>query len=299
MRIQELKTSSLKLAYEEGGPKKGDPIVLVHGWPDSPRTFDKILPALHAAGYRTIVPYLRGYGHSEFRSPLFGRKPRRTGQPVALAQDVIDLADALKLPCFDLVGHDWGARTAYALAALFPRRLKRMVTLSVPFAPGPAKPPVAAQARAFWYQWYLCTLPGEKAFRADPVAYCKQQWVTWGPEGWYTAQELASAAQSWTGKDFADVVLQYYRSRWGHAQLDPSYDVLQVRFEAATTLDIPTLLLHGLQDHCTLPETTDGAGRYFTNGYRRVLLEGVGHFPQREAPKLVAEEILRHLLEPA
>jgi pimeloyl-ACP methyl ester carboxylesterase len=299
MRVQEVKTSVLKLVYEEGGPKGGKPLMLVHGWPDSPRTFDKILPALHAAGFRTIAPYLRGYGHTAFRSPLFGRKPRRTGQPVALAQDVIDLADALKLPAFDYVGHDWGARTGHALAALFPRRLNSLVTISVPFEPGPGKPPKLPQAQAFWYQWFLCTQPGEKAFRADPVAYGKRQWDTWGPAGWYSAQELAAAAQSWTGKDFADVVLHSYRSRWGHAENDPAYAVLQARFESTVTLDVPTVLLHGLEDRCELPETTDGAGRYFTNGYRRILLDGVGHFPQRESPKLVAEEILRHLQERA
>src|SRR4051794_32036308 len=139
MRVHEIKTSILKLVYEEGGPKGGQPLILIHGWPDSPRTFDKILPVLHNAGYRTITPYLRGFGPTTFRSPMFGRKPKRTGQPVALAQDIIDLADALKLKSFHVVGHDWGARTAYALAALFPRRLERMVAISVPFVPGTRK----------------------------------------------------------------------------------------------------------------------------------------------------------------
>ena len=90
-------------------------------------------------------------------------------------------------------------------------------------------------------------------------------------------------------------MLHSYRSRWGHAELDPAYSLLQTRFESARSLEIPTLLIHGLEDHCTLAETTDGAGRYFTNGYRRILLEGVGHFPQRERPEVVATEILTHL----
>lgn len=295
MRVHEIKTSTLKLAYEDGGPRNGKPLFLVHGWPDSPRTWDKILPVLHAAGYRTLAPYLRGYGPSEFRSPLFGRKPRHTGQPVAFAQDVIDLADALKIKTFDYVGHDWGARTAYALAALFPQRLQRMVSISVPFEPGPAKPPRLPQAQAYWYQWYLCSIPGERAFREDPVAYGKRQWDTWSPAGWYDPAELAEAAKSWTGKDFADVVLHSYRSRWGHAEKDPAYGVLEARFASTMTIGVPTLLLHGLEDYCSLPETTDGAGRYFTGGYTRILLDGVGHFPQRENSRLVADEILRHL----
>lgn len=295
MRTHTIKTDRLKLTYEESGPKNGKPLILLHGWPDSPRTWDKVLPALQQAGYRTVVPYLRGYGKTEFRSHLFGRNPRHTGQPVAFAQDVIDLADSLKWGTFDFVGHDWGARTAHALAALFPHRLQRMVTIAVPFEPGAGQPPKLPQAQAFWYQWYLCSKPGGKAFREDPVAYGKRQWDTWSPEGWYTAADLAEAAKSWTGEDFADVVLHSYRSRWGHAEKDPAYDVLQTRFESTVTLGVPTLLLHGLQDRCELAETTDGAGKYFTAGYRRVLLDGVGHFPQREAPDRTAQEILQHL----
>lgn len=295
MHAHEIKTPALKLVYEEEGPKDGKPVILLHGWPDSPRTWDKVLPALHEAGYRTIAPYLRGYGPSEFRSPFLGRKPRRNGQPVAFAQDVIDLADKLKLGSFDFVGHDWGARTGYTLAALFPKRLERMVAIASPYEPGPAKTPPLPQAQAFWYQWFLCTDPGMKLFREDPVAYGKRQWDTWSPEGWYTTADLAEAAKSWTGKDFADVVLHSYRSRWGHAEKDPAYAVLQARYESTVSLDVPTVFVQGLEDHCCLPETSDGMGRHFTNGYRRILVEGVGHFPQRENPKLVADEILRHL----
>ena len=295
MQVREFKTPTLKLVYEEDGPKGGMPLVLLHGWPDSPRTWDKVLPVLHGAGYRTIAPYLRGYGPSEFRSPIFGRKPRRTGQPVAFAQDIIDLADKLKLNTFDFVGHDWGARTGYALAALFPRRLERMVALSSVYEPGPAKTPSLPQAQAYWYQWFLCTDPGMKQFREDPVAYGKRQWDTWSPEGWYSPADLAEAAKSWTGKDFADVVLHSYRSRWGHAEKDPAYAVLQARYESTMSLDVSTVFIQGLDDRCGLPETSDGMGRHFTNGYRRILVEGVGHFPQRENPQLVADEILRHL----
>ncbi len=295
MKIREIKTSSVRLTFEESGPKQAEPLLLVHGWPDSPRTWDKILPSLHAAGYRTIAPYLRGYGPSTFRDRLLGRNPKRTGQPVAFAQDMVDLLDALKIDRVHFVGHDWGARTAHALAAIFPQRLKSAVTISVPFEPGKAKPPKLPQAQAFWYQWLLCTEPGEKLFTTDPVAFGKAQWDAWSPKGWYTAGELSDAAKSWTGDDFTAVVLHSYRSRWGHAPLDPKYDVLQERFQATKTLEVPTLLIHGMEDRCELAETTDGAGRYFKSGYRRVLLDGVGHFPQRENPSETANEILTHL----
>ena len=126
MQVHEVKTPVLRLTYEESGPKTGEPLVLVHGYPDSPRTWDRMLPALHEAGYRTIAPYLRGYGPSDFRDPILGRKPRRAGQPVAFAQDVIDMADRVGLKRFHFIGHDWGARTGHALAGLFPKRLKSL-----------------------------------------------------------------------------------------------------------------------------------------------------------------------------
>jgi pimeloyl-ACP methyl ester carboxylesterase len=294
-RIKELKTRILHLAYEETGPRNGQRILMLHGWPDSPRTWDGVLPTLHEAGYKTIVPYLRGYGPTEFRDPLLARKTRRTGQPVAFAQDLIDLADRLKLRQFHFVGHDWGARTGYALAALFPKRLKSLTAISVPFEPGKATPPKLPQAHAFWYQWLLCTKPGEKKFREDPIAFGKAQWDAWSPQGWYTKKELEEASKSWTGPDFQEVVLHSYRSRWGHAELDPAYATLQSRFESTRTLDVPTLLLHGVEDNCELADTTDGAEQHFTGGYRRGLLRGVGHFPQREEPEATAEAILQHI----
>ena len=295
MRIRTVSTPVLRLAYEESGPWRGERLVLLHGWPDSPRAWDKVLPLLHRAGYRTVAPYLRGYGPSTFRDPLFGRKLPRTGQPVAFAQDILELARRLRLERFHFIGHDWGARTGHALAALAPERLRSLVTLSVPFEPGKAAPPALPQARAFWYQWLLCTKPGEKKFRENPAAFGQAQWDSWSPQGWYTEQELQEAARSWQGRDFPDVVLHSYRSRWGHAELDPRYAAAQARFEATRLLDVSTLLIHGAEDRCELKETTDGAERYFTREYRRVLLAGVGHFPQREAPEQTAAAILEHI----
>lgn len=295
MSILTTKTEVLKQAYERSGPKKGELLLLVHGWPDSPRAWDKVLPRLHQAGFQTIVPYLRGYGPSGFRDPILGRKHRRTGQPVAFARDMIDLADRLGMKRFHFVGHDWGARTGYALAALFPERLKSLTALSVPFEPGKAAPPRFPQARAFWYQWFLCTKPGEKKFREDPVAFGKAQWDVWSPPGWYKQNDLDEAAKSWRGKDFDEVVLHGYRSRWGHAEQDPRYAPLQERFESTKLLHTPTLLLHGKEDHCELAETTEGAERYFTTPYHRVLLDDVGHFPQRENSELTTAILLEHL----
>lgn len=299
MRIRKLKTPQIRQAYELSGPETGDPLLLVHGWPDSPRTWDKLLPTLHTAGYRTVVPYLRGYGPSTFRRRLLGRTPRRTGQPVAYAADMLHLADHLRLQRFHIIGHDWGAWAAYALAALAPERLKSIVAISVPFKPGKAQVPAFSQAQAFWYQWLLCTMPGEKKFRADPITFGRAQWNAWSPAGWYTEAEFAETAKSWKGADFADVILHAYRSQWDHAPLDPHYSKPQARFMSTETLSTPTTLIHGIEDHCELVETTDIAEKHFTVPYQRVLLAGVGHFPQREAPDRTSATILDHLRQHA
>ncbi len=295
MNIKTITTSALHQAYEVSGPKQGEALMLLHGWPDSPRTWDKVIPHLHDAGYKVIAPYLRGYGPSRFRNRLLTKGPSRTGQAVAYGQDMIDLADRLGLERFHFIGHDWGARAGYALAALFPHRVKSLVAISVPFEPGKAKPPAYPQARAFWYQWLLCSKPGEELFRGDPIAYGRAQWDAWSPAGWYDEQDFQKAADSWSGKDFQDVVLHAYRSRWGHAAQDPRYAKLQNRLEATKVLHIPTVLLHGVEDACELLETTEGAARHFEKDYRRVLLEGVGHFPAREKPAQTSGVILEHL----
>lgn len=295
MSLKNIKTDVLRLAYETSGPEQGEPLILLHGWPDNARTWDKILPQLHEAGYRTIAPYLRGYGPSSYRDRLLSRNPRRTGQPVAFAQDVIDLADRLGITKFHFIGHDWGARTGYALAACFADRLKSLVAISVPFEPGKASPPEYPQAHAFWYQWLLCTKPGEQKLRKDPVAFGRAMWDAWSPRGWYTETEFEAAAKSWKGGDFEDTVLHGYRSRWGHAELDPAYAKLQTKMESTMTLSLPTLLLHGANDSCELAVTTNPASKFFTGPYRRILLEGVGHFVQREAPNATAAAILSHI----
>lgn len=295
MALKQVRTPQLKLAYEESGPAKGETLLLLHGWPDSARTWDAILPMLHQAGYRTIAPYLRGYKPTTFRRSLLRPRPRHTGQPVAFAQDCIDLADRLKMERFHFIGHDWGARTGYALAALFPERLKTLTALSVAFTPGMPPPPELPQARAYWYQWLLCTEPGEARFRKDPIAFGRAQWDTWSPPGWYGEAEFEETAKSWKGKDYEDVVLHSYRSRWGHAALDPAYAKLQARLVAARSLTTPTLLLHGAEDRCLLPASSEDSAQYFRAEYRRVLIEGAGHFLQRERPAEVAAEILHHV----
>jgi len=288
-----IRTELLAIAYEEGGPADGPLVLLLHGWPDAARGWAAVAQRLQAAGWRTIMPYLRGTTPTRFLDPL----TPRIGAGVALAQDAIDLLDALHLDQVAVVGHDWGARAAYTLAALFPERVTAIATLALAYQPnGRFTLPGFAQSRLFWYQWFQCTEAGAAAVRQDPVGFARLQWDTWSPPGWFDEAEFATTAAHFGEPDWAAITLHAYRSRWlsGEAT-DPHYEALQQRLHQTEHVAVPTLLIQGAADTCDGPQESEGLDHYFTAGYRRLLLEGVGHFPHREAPDAVATAILQLL----
>jgi pimeloyl-ACP methyl ester carboxylesterase len=292
-----VRTANLQIAYEEGGPATGKPVLLLHGWPDAPRTWHAVAAKLNAVGYRTISPFLRGFGETKF---LDAETPR-VAQPPVLAQDAIDLADALGLERFALVGHDWGARTAYTAAALFPERLTSITAMSVAYQPrGEAKAPGFEQAMRYWYQWFMCTDGGVAKVKDDPIGFARIQWETWSPAGWFSEAEFAETAKSFSNPDWVAITLNSYRSRWRQGepkaeQTDARYDGLTERLKQVENLSTPTLMLHGAVDTCAGVEQSEGAERYFTGGYQREVIEGAGHFVQRESPGAVAAAVSGHL----
>jgi pimeloyl-ACP methyl ester carboxylesterase len=287
-----VRTKTLEIAYKDEGPEWGPVIFLLHGWPDDVRAWKDIAPLLHAAGYRTITPWLRGFGPTLFLSGA----AVRDGRAVALAQDVIDLADALVIDTFHVMGHDWGARTAYTLAALFPERTRSIVTMAVAFQPnGLFKMPDFSQARLFWYQWLMYVDDGAAKIRRNPVDFARIQWDTWSPAGWYKEEEFKLTARSFENSDFVPITLSGYRSRFMSTQVDPAYDELQRQLGLISRLSTPTLLIQGAADTCDDPVSSEDMDQYFTGGYRRILLPRAGHFVPREAPDAVAAAAIEHL----
>ena len=293
--MKTVRTELLEIAFEEGGPEDGPAVLLLHGWPDAARGWDFVASKLQAKGWRTVVPHLRGSGATRFLS----EETPRDGSGVALAQDAIDLADALNLERFAVVGHDWGARAAYTLAALFPERVSAVAALALGFQPrGLFTVPSFEQSRRFWYQWFLCVDGAAERVRVDPVGFARIQWETWSPRGWFEEAEFARTAESFLNPDWPAITLNAYRSRWltGEAR-DARYDAAQQKIGEIETLSTPTLMIQGAADLCDAPSESEGLERHFANGYRRLLLGGVGHFPHREAPVAVADAILHHLQE--
>ena len=288
-----LETPSLSLAYEVSGPEHGSPVILLHGWPDDVRTWDRVLPALHAAGLRTIVPYLRGYGPTRFRSAAV----RRSGQLAALGQDLIDLADGLGLGHFAVVGHDWGARAAYIAACLLgPRRITSCAALSVGWGTNsPDQVLTLRQVQNYWYHWYMATERGAETVRRERAALTRHIWTIWNPGWTVDDDEFGRTAASFDNPDWAEITVDSYRVRWGHAPQDPAFEGIETRLAAHPEIAVPTLLIHGGADPVNEPATSEGKERLFTGPYRRVVLSGVGHFPQRQAAEAVAAELVGFL----
>jgi pimeloyl-ACP methyl ester carboxylesterase len=286
-------TDVLEIAFLQKGDGFDKAALLLHGWPDDATTWLSVAERLSNAGVRTIMPWLRGFGKTRFHSASVCRD----GRIEALAQDAIDLMDVLGVERFSVVGHDWGARMAYALAAIAPERLETITALSLGYSPRGAFPvPPFEQSRAWWYQWFMSVDRGAEAVAKDPKGFARIQWETWSPRGWFDEATFEAVAQSFENPDWLAITLNSYRGRWRDEEpRDPRYDTLHQKIAATETLGVPTLMIQGAADGTVLPSSTEGKDKYFTSRYRRLVLDGIGHFPTREAPAAVADAVLKHL----
>ena len=282
-------TQLLRIGYEQRGD--GKPLLLLHGWPDSVRTWDKVADGLTQAGFSTIAPWLRGYGPTTFLSP----ETMRSGQTTAFAQDAIDLLDALGIERVTVVGHDWGARAGYVLAALWPERVERLVVAAAGYETGvkPGWEVKPAQGHAYWYQWFWHTERGREALEKNHLEVCRYLWQTWAPHMVFTDEEFDATAAAWENPDWVETTLHAYRVRWGAAPKDPRYDALEALLERHPPISVPTVVLHGDEDGASLMQSSAGQEKSFTAGYRREVLSGVGHFIQRERPQAILDSVLK------
>lgn len=286
--LKQARTSRLEIHYADAGPHDAPVVFLLHGWPDEISTWDSLAATLNAAGWRTITPYVRGCGPTRF---LDSTTPR-SGQIAALTQDVLDLADILSIPQFSVVGHDWGARTAYVLGAQAPDRATRIVAMSVGYGSGPL---TSLQIQYFWYQWYFGTALGEDTLTKDRTAFCRHIWGAWSPSWHVKESDYQRASAAFNNPDWVAVTLHSYRQRWKLAEPDPYYEQRENRQATLPIISVPALMIQGGDDHCIAPESSAGCDQAFAARYERIVLPGVGHFPQREAPEAVTEHVLRWL----
>lgn len=291
MSWQSLRGDRLEQHYLDEGDASQPVVFALHGWPDSPHTWRHLLPVLRQAGWRVITPYLRGFGPNRFISPEIPR----SGQLSAIADDIRQLADALDIQRFAVIGHDWGARCAYILAALWPERVSHCVALSVGYSPGEALS--LAQSERYWYQWLMATPQGRHLVENDREKFCRHLWRIWSPNWQTDEQNWTRAVEAMDNPDWAALTLHSYTQRWGNAEDDPAYAKLEERLRDKPAIRVPSLLIHGEADGCNLPETSQNLS-HFRNGVERRTLPHVGHFPHHEASAEV-NSLISHWLASA
>lgn len=272
---------ALDVAVELHGPQDGPPVVLLHGFPDDVRSWDGVAPPLAATGFRVVVPYLRGYGPTRYRDTA----TPRSGQQAALGADLLALMDALGIGQALLAGYDWGGRAACIVAALWPERVRGLVSANgyniqdIARSTTPAAP---EQELRYWYQWYLHTERGAAGLAANRAAFCRLLWRLWSPTYSLTDAEYAATAASFDNPDFVATVVQSYRHRHQAAAGDPALEWIEARLAARPPITVPAVVLHGAEDGVDPPANSEWAGRHFVGPFRREVVPGVGHFMPRE-----------------
>jgi pimeloyl-ACP methyl ester carboxylesterase len=290
-RLAQIRTPELDIGYEYSGPVGGIPVVLLHGFPYDVRAFDGVVPLVNAGGFRTIVPYLRGYGPTRFLSP----DTQRSGEQAAIGQDLLELLDALKIQRAVLAGFDWGGRAACVVSALWPERVHGLVSCTgyqIQDIANAHKPTDPEQERRFWYQYYFHTERGRNGLSEERAELGKLLWKLWSPAWSFDDATYARTAASFDNPDFVDVVIHSYRHRAGNAAGDPRYADVEARLAKLPKIGVPTIVIHGAADDVNPVANSVGHQRFFTGSYERRIFDNAGHNPPQEAPQAFADAVL-------
>jgi len=285
-----VRTAVLDIAYLEFGPPEGAPVVLLHGFPDDVHAYDAVAPALALGGYHVLVPWLRGYGGTRF---LDAGTPR-SGQQAALGADLRDFLDALGIGRTALAGYDWGGRAACIVAALWPERVRCLVSVTgynIQDIAASSQPAPAEVENRMWYVWYFNTERGRAGLSRNRDGIARLLWRLWSPNWRFTADDFARTAASFDNPDFVDVVIHSYRHRHMAAPGDPALDAIEARLAERPPIPVPTIVLHGAADGIGLPSLNDRDAERFTGDYLRRIIPVAGHFLPNEAPGAMIEAL--------
>jgi pimeloyl-ACP methyl ester carboxylesterase len=287
-----VRTPILEIAYLEFGPADGPPVILLHGWPSDVHDYDGVVPPLADAGFRVLVPWLRGFGPTRF---LDAATPR-SGQQAALGADLRGFMDALSIPSAILAGYDWGGRAACVVAALWPERVTGLVAITgygIQDITAASRPAAAEQEFRYWYQWYFHTERGRAGLAANRRDIARLLWKLWSPNWDFDDATFAATAPSFDNPDFVDVTVQSYRHRYGNAPGDPAHDALEASLAGQPAIVVPTIILHGADDGVGAPANSIPRDRLFTRLIERKLIPRAGHFLSRENPADVVDAVMR------
>ncbi|GLS17930.1 alpha/beta hydrolase [Labrys miyagiensis] len=286
--MKSIQAGVLDIAYLETGPADGPPVILLHGFPYDIHAYDAVSDLLAASGLRCLVPFLRGYGPTRF---LLAETPR-SGEQAALGADLLAFMDALGIPRALLGGYDWGGRAASIVAALWPERVRGLVSCGTGYniqdiarAGIPAEPEEEAR---FWYQYYFHSERGRAGLAQKRRALCHLLWKLWSPSWAFDEETFARSAAAFDNPDFVDIVIHSYRHRYGGIPGDPAYASIEARLAAQPAITVPAIVLQGADDGVDPPAPEDRDAPHFTAAYDRRILPGIGHNLPQEAPEAFA-----------
>jgi pimeloyl-ACP methyl ester carboxylesterase len=282
-------TPLLDIAYERAGEVDAIPVILLHGFPYDVRAYDDVAPILAAKGAFVLAPYLRGFGPTRFRDET----TVRSGQQAALAQDLLDFMNALDIETAVLAGYDWGGRAACIAAALWPARVRGLVSVdgyNVQNLACAGEPVAPEWERAYWYQYYFHSERGRRGLDRNRDELCALLWRTWSPSWMGASAAFPSSAPSLHNPDFVDVVIHSYRHRYGLVDGDPRYQQLEDLIAQEPPITIPTIVLESGEDGVAGPIAAEDRD-HFTGFYEHRLLPGVGHNVPQEAPEVFADAV--------
>ncbi|GAB4101541.1 alpha/beta hydrolase [Micromonospora taraxaci] len=289
--VRQIDAGVLNVGYVDAGPPDGPAAILLHGWPYDIHSFVDIVPLLTAAGYRVVVPYLRGYGSTRFLSD----DAVRNGEPAAMGLDLIALMDALHIDSAKLAGFDWGARTADVVAALWPERCQGLVSVSGYLIAGQesGRAPLPPKAElAWWYQYYFATERGREGYDKNRRDFNKLIWHTASPQWTFDDATFDRSAAAFDNPDHVDIVVHNYRWRLALADGEPQYDEVEKRLAAQPKITVPSISLEGDANGAPHVEPSVYA-KQFTGRYEhRTIGGGVGHNLPQEAPQAFADAVL-------
>ena len=289
--LKQIEASVLNVGYAEAGPSDGPAAILLHGWPYDIHSYLDVAPLLAARGYRVIVPYLRGYGTTHFRSS----ETPRNGQQSVVALDAIALMDALRLERAIVAGFDWGARTANIIAALWPKRCKALVSVSGYLigsqAAGQVPLPPSAELQ-WWYQYYFATERGRAGYDQYRREFARLIWQIASPRWAFDDATFDRSAAAFDNPDHVGIVIHNYRWRLGLAEGEPRFDEVEMRLAAAPAISVPTITLEGDANGAPHPDASAYATKFSGRYEHRVITGGIGHNLPQEAPRAFAQAVL-------
>jgi len=289
--VKQIDAGDLDVGYVDVGPAAGQAVLLLHGWPYDIHSFVEVIPILAEAGYRVLVPHLRGYGSTRFLSD----DTIRNGQQAALAVDAVAFMDALEIPNAIVAGFDWGARTADIVAALWPERCQALVSVSgyLIGSREANRMPLPPRAElAWWYQFYFATERGRAGYAQSRNDFGKLIWQTASPKWAFDDATFARSAAAFQNPDHVDIVIHNYRWRIGVADGEPRFDHLEARLARGPVITVPTITLEGDPNGAPHPDPASYRAKFTGRYEHRTITGGVGHNVPQEAPQAFAQAVI-------